>query len=114
MKAVRPGKSRLFPMVLSALVSGAGQLVQGRWVAGIFFMVVSFSALGWLLHTVFGVLKAYYRLVADPMNSPSEVPGLAELIIPFFIWLAIYVAGIIDTAMANYRQQVKASRSHKG
>lgn len=113
-KAVGSRNSLLFPMVLSALVAGAGQFMQRRWVAGIFFMAVSSAASGWLLRTVFVVLKAYYGMAADPMNSTRDVPGLAALIIPFIIWLTIYVAGIIDTAMANYRIQVKASHSHKG
>lgn len=108
MKAAQPGKSLLSPMVLSALVyPGAGQLMQRRWVAGIFFITVSTIATGWLVRTVYVVLKAYYGLAFDPMNVPVNVPGLAALLVPFFVWLAVYVAGMVDTAIATYRQQVK-------
>lgn len=104
----RPGYPLISPMALSALVyPGAGQLIQRRWAAGIFFIVTSSVAVAWLVWSVFSVLKAYYGLAFAPINAPAEAPSLASLIIPFVVWLVIYVAGIIDTAMASYRQQVK-------
>ena len=101
-------------MALSALVyPGAGQLMQRRWGAGIFFFVTSSMAVVWLVWVVFLVLKAYYGLAFAPINAPAETPSLASLIIPFVVWLVIYLAGIIDTAMASYRQQVNFRRSLK-
>ncbi len=105
-------KSILTPMVLSSLVyPGAGQLMQRRWAAGTLFIVGSTVATGWLVMTVFLILKAYYGLAFDPDHPPKDVPGLAALVIPFVIWLVIYVAGLIDTAIGTYRQQMKASHS---
>ena len=96
------------PIALSALVSpGIGQLMQCRWVAGVCFLTASTLAAGWLLMVVFVVVKTYYGLAFDPMNAPAEAPGLASLMSPFFIWLAIYVGSLIDTAIASYRQQVR-------
>ena len=104
----RHGSPLISPMALSALVyPGAGQLMQRRWAAGIFFIVTSSVAVMWLVWVVFSVLKAYYGLAFASINAPAEAPSLASLIIPFVVWLVIYVAGIIDTAMASYRQQVK-------
>lgn len=104
------GKVALSPMVLSALVyPGAGQLLQRRWVAGIFYMVLTTLVTIWLVSMVYVVLKAYYGLAFDPMNAPAEVPGVKALIIPFVVWVAIYFAGIIDTAVAMYRQRVRSA-----
>lgn len=113
-KPIASRKSLLFPMVFSALVAGSGQFLQRRWMAGIFFLVASTAASGWLMRSVFVVLKSYYSMAADPMKPREDVPGWMELIIPFLLWLTVYVAGLIDTAMANYRHQVKTSRSHQG
>lgn len=105
----QPRKSLLSPMVLSALVyPGAGQLMQRRWLAGVFYMVVSTVVMVWLVIAVFAVLKVYYGMAFEPMNVPVEAPGIAPLIIPFVVWVAIYVAGLIDTAIASYRQRVKS------
>jgi len=110
-KTAKTGHSLLSPMTLSALVyPGAGQLMQRRWGAGIFFIVASTVVGLWLFVTVFVVLKAYYGLAFAPMNAPVEVPGLAALVIPFSIWLVIYVAGIVDTAIGSYRLQMKTTR----
>lgn len=107
--ASRPAIS---PTALSALVSpGVGQLMQRRWVVGVFFLTASTLAAGWLLTVVFGVVKTYYGLAFDPMNAPAEAPGLASLMIPFFIWLTIYAGSLIDTAIASCRQQVKREMS---
>lgn len=104
----QPPKPLISPMALSALVSpGAGQLMQRRWGIGAFFLTASTLSAGWLLMAVYHVVKTYYGLAFDPMNAPAEAPGLASLMVPFFIWLAVYVASIIDTAIASYRQQVR-------
>ncbi|MEI8139465.1 MAG: hypothetical protein WCI03_06310 [bacterium] len=111
-KSAQPGKYFLSPMALSALVyPGAGQLMQRRWGAGIFFIMTSSAAVIWLVIEVFIVLKAYYGMAFAPMNAPAEAPALASLIVPFVIWLALYVAGIVDTAIATYRQQVKRGKA---
>jgi len=105
LKPVQPAKALLSPMVLSALVyPGAGQLMQRRWWVGAFFVMGSTLAVGWLATAVFVVLKAYYGMAFD--SAPVETPRLASLLIPFFIWLGIYIAGIVDTAIASYRLQV--------
>ena len=103
----QPPKPVISPMALSALVSpGAGQLMQRRWGTGAFFLSASTLSAGWLLMAVYHVVKTYYGLAFDPMNAPAEAPGLASLMVPFFIWLAVYVASLVDTAIASYRRQV--------
>lgn len=75
--------------------------MQRRWVAGILFLLAATVALGWFAWTAFVVLKAYYGLAFDPMHAPAEIPGPAGLMCPFVAWLVIYVAGIVDTAIAS-------------
>lgn len=95
-------------MALSSLVSpGAGQLMQRRWATGAFFLTTSTLAAGWLVTVAYSVIKTYYGMAFDPMNAPVEAPGVASLMVPFFIWLAIYAASLIDTAIASYRQKVR-------
>ena len=107
----KPVKPVLSPIALSALVyPGAGQLMQRRWAVGAFFIAASTVAVIWLVRTVYKVLTAYYGLAFDPMNAPVDVPGVAALMVPFFVWLATFVASIIDTAIASYRQQMRRER----
>ena len=106
MQSAQPGKSLLSPMVLSALVyTGAGQLMQRRWAAALFFLISSTVSVIWLVSSAFIILKAYYGMAFD--STPVATPRLASLIVPFVMWLVIYVAGIVDTAIASYRQRVK-------
>ncbi len=104
----RKAPSLLSPMVLSAVVCpGAGQLMQRRWGAGIFFLVSAGASVIWLVGSVYAVLKDYYGLAFAPMNAPVKEPDLSMLIIPFVTFLVLYVAGLVDTAVAAYRIRLK-------
>lgn len=114
LKSSQAGKPVLTPMVLSALVCpGAGQLMQRRWLAGGCYMVMALGATAWLLKNIFCVLKAYYGLAFDSLNAPADSPGITMVVLPFAVWLVIYVAGIVDTAIAGYRQQVNQAKGHR-
>lgn len=75
--------------------------MQRRWLAGTFYFGAATLALAWFARVAFVVIKAYYGLAFDSMNAPAEVPSPVKLILPFFVWLALYVAGLVDTALAG-------------
>jgi len=102
----------LSPMVLSALVCpGAGQLMQRRWLVGTIFIASFTVAFLWFMVEAMAVLKAYYAFAFDFRGATGRAPGAAAILRPFLISLAIYVAGLIDTAVGTYRQM---SRNRKG
>lgn len=91
-------------MVLSALVyPGAGQLVQRRWVAGGGFVVAFSVPLVWFVVKVFAVLKAYYEFAFNFRGATGEAPGAAAIILPFALSVAVYIACLVDVAVAAYR-----------
>lgn len=79
--------------------------MQRRWLAGFFYFVTSTLALIWFARVAYVVIKAYYGLAFDPMNAPAEIPGPLGLVLPFAVWLVVYVAGIVDTALVSWRKR---------
>lgn len=107
-----PG-SRL-PLVLSAIMPGAGQFAQGRWLPGVFWCL-SFMAVLVL------VLVRVVRLMADNLRAAglfmdgdgtaqfSDVTP-AELLLPLGAGLLLYALGLLDTHAAYRRQAGRQAR----
>jgi hypothetical protein len=91
-------------MVLSALVyPGAGQFMQRRWVAGAGFAAAFTVPLVWFVVKVFAVLKAYYEFAFNFSGATGQAPCASAIILPFGISVAVYVACLVDVAIAAYR-----------
>lgn len=96
-------------MLLSALVyPGAGQLMQKRWGVGACFAVVFTVPMVGFVVEVFRVLSAYYSFMVDFKGATGVAPGAAAIVMPFFLSLVIYIAGLVDTAVADYRIRIKS------
>jgi hypothetical protein len=104
-------KSSVSPMLLSAVVyPGTGQLMQRRWAVGAGFAVTFSMALIWFIIKIIAVLQAYYQFAVDFKGATGNAPGVGAILLPFAISTLIYVAGLVDTAVASYRQRLSASR----
>jgi hypothetical protein len=104
-------KPPVSPMLLSALVCpGAGQLMQRRWVVGGAFMLVFMAGFLWFTMKVLAVLKAYYEFAVNFKGATGEAPGAGEIALPLAICAVVYLAGLIDTALASSRMRVAANR----
>jgi hypothetical protein len=96
-------------MLLSALVyPGAGQLMQKRWGVGVGFALVFTVPMVRFVVEVFRVLSAYYSFMVDFKGATGVAPGAAAIVMPFFLSLVIYIAGLVDTAVADYRIRIKS------
>lgn len=101
---VAPRWQGMGPVVLSAVVfPGVGQFVQRRWVAGAVWVIVFGAAFVWLLARCFAVLKAYYDLAFDFNHADGGAPSAAAIVAPFLVSMVVYVANLVDTAMAGRR-----------
>ena len=104
-------KPPVSPMLLSALVCpGAGQLIQRRWVVGGAFVMVFSAGFVWFTVKVLAVLKAYYEFAVNFKGATGEAPGAGEIALPLAICAVVYLAGLIDTALASSRMRVAANR----
>jgi hypothetical protein len=93
-------------MVLSALVyPGTGQLMQRRWAAGIGFAFVFTIGFVWFVVEIVGVLNAYYAFAVDFKGATGKAPGVGAILLPLALSTMIYIAGLIDTAVASYRMR---------
>jgi len=105
-----PRKQSVTPIVLSALVCpGAGQFLQRRWIAGVFFFTTFLAAFVCFMIADFRVIAAYYHMAFDFDAPPPEV-SLAAPLPSFAVAISIYVIGLIDTAFAHFRLARKATR----
>ena len=106
LKANGDRKTPFSPMLLSALVyPGTGQLMQRRWVAGIGFVFVFTIGFVWFVLEIVGVLKAYYAFAVDFKGATGKAPGVGAILLPLALSTMIYIAGLIDTAVASYRMR---------
>lgn len=76
--------------------------------AGVGFAVVFTIPMVWFVVEVFRILRAYYAFMVDFKGATGEVPALGLMIAPFLLSLAVYCAGLVDTAVAAYRLRMKA------
>ena len=104
-------KSSVSPMLLSAVVyPGTGQLMQRRWAVGAGIAFTFSVAFVWFIIEIIAVLQAYYQFSVDFKGATGQAPGAGAILLPFTISMLIYVAGLVDTAVASYRQRIAASR----
>jgi hypothetical protein len=104
--------SRRAPMFLSAFVCpGAGQLMQKRWIAGavfgILFLVPFCYLFAYILHRLFTNLQNVINWNFDAADKPIEPIGFANILMPFFFALLVWVAGLFDTHFAEKRKRVR-------
>lgn len=100
------------PMLLSAVVyPGAGQLAQGRRLAGLAFILLFSLCLMAFLIAFVTIMTAFYGLgFGRRATSPSLLPLLAT----FAIALAVYVGSLFDTYMAFVRMRRRDNRRQLG
>jgi len=101
---------RYFPVALSALVyPGVGQLAQGRWVAGAFYLV-SFTALFiWFAVNAYQTLVMYYSFMSpDSLVEPTPVP-MTRILIPFSLDFLIYLVNLLDVFVACHRRAARSA-----
>ena len=97
--------ARWAPVLLSGLVyPGAGQLVQRRWLAAAFFILVTTGLFVWLLADMAKAMSAYLRYVADPYGVTPPVAELLHALIPFGVMLLVFGINLLDAALASRRK----------
>lgn len=95
------GRPSRAPVFLSAFVfPGAGQLVQRRWAAAVFFgagFIVTFIIFVVYMARIIG---SYYAIAfADDAGRPPDVP-LTQARVTFALAMMVYAAGVIDAHRA--------------
>ena len=96
------------PMILSLLCPGIGQLVQRRWLAGLFYLLVFLALCTWLLAVVAGMmstnLTAALAFLDREPNKEFATGSKHMMLWLIASTLVVYLAGIIDTYRAFKRQ----------
>lgn len=96
------------PVLLSAVVfPGVGQCVQRRWVAAGFHAIAFGVAFGCFLARCFAILKMYYSLAFDFEHAVVEPPSLNLVLFPLLACVVLYVANLVDVAMAGRRRPLR-------
>jgi hypothetical protein len=96
--------TRWAPILLSGLVyPGAGQLLQKRWLAATFFIILSTALFVWVGIEMARALAAYLLYVADPYRVPPPVAQLLRALVPFGLLLLVFGVNLLDAALACRR-----------
>ena len=92
------------PVFLSALVfPGLGQFLQRRWGAGCFFLLGFLTSFGIFCIFVIILLINYYEIGFDFDTYEGGELHFRGLIVSFIISILLYLANIVDTALAQFR-----------
>lgn len=94
-------------MLVSAFfMPGAGQCMQGRWVAGIFYAVTFLTTAVMMLIYIFKILTIYYGVWLET-SQDSDVEKVNGMVTPLFAWAIgttiIYLINIFDAWFAHTR-----------
>ena len=99
------GRFVMTPVIISALIfPGAGQFVQRRWVSGVVWMTAFSAALAWFVGRTLQVLTAYYDLAFNFNTASGQAPRAMGIVIPFVVSLVLYLANVVDAALAMRKQ----------
>ena len=92
------------PVFLSALVfPGLGQFMQKRWVAGTLYASAFLLAFLTFCIMILALLINYYRLGFEfDTYEPKKVHWVG-LLLSFFLAFLIYLANVVDAAVAQFR-----------
>lgn len=94
------------PLLMSSLVyPGTGQLVQRRWGAGLFFMLLFSVPFACFMMRIVAVLRAYYDFAFNFQGATGVAPSAGAVLVPFVLSVVAYLAGVVDTALAQNRLQ---------
>lgn len=101
----RPSRLALY---LSALVwPGAGQFVQKRWLAGLFYAVVFSVCFVFLIIAIFAPMFWNLRLAMEFADTGKGDAFHPISFAKIFLWLGlsalVYIAGLLDT-FVSYRR----------
>lgn len=93
------------PVFLSALVyPGAGQFLQRRWKAGLFFSLAFTVFFVLLLFTVItplmASLDAAFEWAAHYQNQPFRPVSLPRVVVLFLACVILYIVNLADVARA--------------
>jgi hypothetical protein len=115
---MKPERTDRTPIFLSAFVyPGAGQFLQGRWKAGLFFSLCFTTCLVLFIVNVAGpILRSLDAALSWAGGGKSEefVPvSIARLMITFASALTLYISSIADVARAVRRRQHELSTQRR-
>lgn len=106
-------RSILGPVFVSAAVfPGFGQVLQGRWLAGICHMTLFGMAFAWFIARFLKVFMAYYRFAFDFDHATGEAPSARAILVPFAVSVLFYLVSLADTVIAA-RRQAAGERSRR-
>ncbi|MBU4200389.1 MAG: hypothetical protein KKE37_12450 [Verrucomicrobia bacterium] len=110
----KPTKTAI--MLSAVMAPGAGQFVQRRWVVGAFFLIAFLVCLVFLLVEIVWPMAANILASLDFAERKPDVVLVKYRVAPILAWsglsLVVYLAGLLDTAAAYYRQCREWSRQH--
>lgn len=84
--------------------------MQRRWVAGGGFIILFSAGFVWFATKVLAVLKAYYEFAFNFSGATGKAPDSGEIALPLVVCAVVYIAGLIDTAVASYRMRKGANQ----
>ena len=95
-------------MLMSGVVyPGTGQFMQRRWFSGTVVGIAFTIPFAWFVVDGVAIMKAFC-LDLDFDHATFKVPSYSSLLMPFAFSVAVYLAGLVDTALADYRARMKA------
>ena len=77
--------------------------MQRRWVAGALAIAMFTGAGGWFFVRTGRVLVDYYSMAFDFAGAPDSAARPRDVALPFVAALAVYLACLADTAVADIR-----------
>ncbi len=91
------------PMLLSAFACpGAGQFMQNRWRAGLFYGSGFLVGFCWFLMIALHIIFSFYRLAFELDYQPED-PNIIGMIPPLLISTVFYLANLFDVFIAQQR-----------
>ena len=103
---MNPKLSSRIPILLSAFACpGAGQFMQKRWVAGVFFAAGFLVGFFWVMVLAIGNIVDYYSMAFNFDGPDPDPTSPKAFIAPFMIALVFYVINLFDVFAAQLRIQ---------
>ncbi|MCF7847930.1 MAG: hypothetical protein K9M45_03690 [Kiritimatiellales bacterium] len=103
-------KPSRFPIIMSAVLPGSGQFVQGRWVPAIIFSSGFLTLFGWFVWAALQIIVAFYKLGLEFETAEDVEVHAASFLLPLVFALAVWFASLIDAVAAYQRARTAQAR----
>lgn len=106
----KPKKNIAVPVIVSAFFPGAGQLIQGRFLAAGIFLTLFLGLFGIFMWASIKAIAGFYSIAFEFDTATPEKVDPRDFLIPFLLAVMVWIINMVDAAVAYFQARSAMAR----